>query len=158
MWRCWNCHCRSVCWDVLQRRITKCSKWSSNSGAALYYDAKYDYVIRMMPLPLLLEIRKAVICHCWSIWCWRCGVQIKKWSKQRAFVWQIGESPFFLLFLRGSGTHSTEDLILPCLKEPNKTVFYVWFYVLMSVSSKSMVFFLHQNKCRRALWVEVSSL
>jgi hypothetical protein len=73
-------------------------------------------------------------------------------------VWQIGESPFFLLFLRGSGTHSTEDLILPCLKEPNKTVFDVWFYVLMSVSSKSMVFFDHQNKGRPAFCVEVSPL
>jgi hypothetical protein len=45
-----------------------------------------------------------------------------------------------------------------CLKEPNKIKNKVWFYVLMSVSSKSMVFFDHQNKGRPALRVEASSL
>jgi hypothetical protein len=49
-------------------------------------------------------------------------------------------------------------LNFPCLNEPNKTVFDVWFYVLMTTTSKSMVFFDHQNKCRHARGVEVSSL
>jgi hypothetical protein len=35
---------------------------------------------------------------------------------------------------------------LPCLKEPNKTVFDVWFDVFVIIPSKSMVFFVHQNK------------
>jgi hypothetical protein len=66
----------------------------------------------------------------------------------------------FLLstFLWGSGTDSTGFLMFPCLKEPDKTAFDVWFYVFMIISSKSMVFFHHQNKGRHARGVEVSSL
>jgi hypothetical protein len=49
--------------------------------------------------------------------------------------------------------------MFPCLKEPNKTTFDVWFYVLMkTTSSNNMVFIDHQNKCLHALRVEVSSL
>jgi hypothetical protein len=64
----------------------------------------------------------------------------------------------FVHFSTGSSTHSTGVLILPCLNETNKTAFDVWFYVLMIISSKSMVFFHHQNKCRHARGFEVSSL
>jgi hypothetical protein len=66
----------------------------------------------------------------------------------------------FLLsaFLRGSSTTATWLTNLFCLKEPNKIKNDVWFYVLMKTSSKTMVFFNHQNKCRPALRVEVSSL
>jgi hypothetical protein len=112
----------------------------------------------MIPLPLILGIRKAVICHGASIWCWKCG-----W-KQRSDrnYWQIHgkwKSSFVLsTFLRGSSTNSTGCLMFPCLKEWNKTAFDVWFYVLMTTTSKSMVFFDHQNKCRHALRVELSSL
>jgi hypothetical protein len=73
-------------------------------------------------------------------------------------VWQNGDAAFLLLFLQDTGTHSTGVLILPCLNTANKTAFDVWFYVLMIISSKSMVFFDHQNKGRPALRVEVSSL
>jgi hypothetical protein len=61
-------------------------------------------------------------------------------------------------FLRGSSTKATAFLILACLNDPNKIKIEVWFYVLMTTTSKSMVFFDHQNKCRHARGVEVSSL
>jgi hypothetical protein len=88
----------------------------------------------MIPLPLLLLFQNTTICH---------GVL---WS--------------FLLstFLQLSSTHSTGVVILPCLKDPNKTAFDVWFYVLMKTTSNNIVFFDHQNKCLHALPVEVSSL
>jgi hypothetical protein len=65
---------------------------------------------------------------------------------------------FLLLFLRGSSRKPTELPILFCLKERNKTAFDVWFYVLMKTTSKTMVFFDHQNKGLPALGVEVSCL
>jgi hypothetical protein len=62
------------------------------------------------------------------------------------------------IFLPGSGTKATQLTNLFCLKEPNKIKNEVWFYVLMTTTSKSMVFLDHQNKCRLALRFEVSSL
>jgi hypothetical protein len=47
--------------------------------------------------------------------------------------------------------------MFPCLEEP-KIKNEVWFYVLTKASSKSMSFSNHQNKCRHAHGVEVSSL
>jgi hypothetical protein len=61
-------------------------------------------------------------------------------------------------FLQLSSRKPTELPILFCLKEWNKTAFDVWFYVLMTTTSKTMVFFDHQNKCLPALRVDVSCL
>jgi hypothetical protein len=61
-------------------------------------------------------------------------------------------------FLQLSSRNSTGVLILSCLNEPNKTAFDVWFYVLIKTSSKTMVFFDHQNKGRPPPHVDVSSL
>jgi hypothetical protein len=47
---------------------------------------------------------------------------------------------------------------LPILKETNKNKKEVLLYVLMIISSNTMVFFDDQNKCRPALRVEVWSL
>jgi hypothetical protein len=91
------------------------------------------------------------------------GVGDVEWKKsvcQTTCIYTVKRKSSFLLstFLRGSGTDSTGFLMFPCLKEPNKTAFDVWFYVFMIISSKSMAFLDHQNKCRPARRVEVSSL
>jgi hypothetical protein len=113
----------------------------------------------MIPLLLFLEIRKAAICHCQSNLVLQLVWQKEKWRKTTSKYTAKRKSSFLLsTFLRGSSTKATQLPIFFCLKEWNKTVFNVWFYVLMKSSSKTMVFLDHQNECRPALRVEVSCL
>jgi hypothetical protein len=88
--------------------------------AALHYDATLDKLkvtgLNDAIVPLLLEIRKAVICHGAPVWCcnWCCK---KKWSKEPAFITRQKKVEFFLsTILRGSSTKSTGCIMFPCLE------------------------------------------
>jgi hypothetical protein len=65
------------CWDAKKHRMQHMMEYSGAPLCFMMLQTNYNYVIQMMPLPLLLEMRKAVICHGASIWCCRCGVQRK---------------------------------------------------------------------------------
>jgi hypothetical protein len=145
------------------------------------WDAKKKYRVFRRRFLFLCYIRLIMTswfrwshCHCY----WRSGrlsfamvgefrvanvVWKKKSDQNNVLLCGKRKSSFHsTTFLQLSSRNSTGVLNFPCLKEWNKTKNGVWFYwfwkEVLDYLVLSRCFSKHQNKCRPALCIEVSSL